>query len=101
MWPEHIVEDSLDFAHSLAVWDSEDGRLWIVTAEMHQSPRKRVMVYEGRQGSQQWTRQVVAQTGSHNLCLLRLGDNDRPSIVGANWSGEHQPLELWERAPGE
>jgi len=101
MWKEHVVEDSLDFAHSLAVCDREDGQVYLVTAEMHQSPRKRVMVYQGRQGGQQWTREIIARTGSHNLCVLPLGDSGRLSIVGANWSGGYQPLELWEQAAGE
>jgi hypothetical protein len=72
-WSEHVVEDSLDFGHSLVVCDSEGGQLYIVTAEMHQSPRKRVM---------------------------RLGNTGRLGIVGANWSGGHQPLELWEQVAG-
>jgi hypothetical protein len=100
-WSEHIVEDSLDFAHSLVVRDSADGQLHIVTAEMHQSPRKRVMVYTGRRGGHEWTREVISQTGSHNLCVLRLASTGRLGIVGANWSGDYQPLELWEQVADE
>jgi len=99
-WSEHVVEDSLDFGHSLVACDSEGGQLYIVTAEMHQSPRKRVMVYQGLRGKQEWTREIVARTGSHNLCVVRLGDSGRLGIVGANWSGGYQPLELWEQMAG-
>jgi hypothetical protein len=100
-WSEHTVDDSLDFGHSLVVCESADGQLHIVTAEMHQSPRKRVMVYTGRRGGHEWRREVIAQTGSHNLRVLRLADTGRLGIVGANWSGDYQPLELWERVADE
>ena len=100
-WPEHVVDDSVDFAHSLAICDFDgDGRLDIVTAEMHQSPRKRVMVYLGGPAAQTWTRAVAAETGSHNLCVLRLADTGILAIIGANWSGDYQPLELWQQVAG-
>ncbi len=100
-WSEHVVDDSVDFAHSLVVCDIDgDGQLDIVTAEMHQSPRKRVMVYLGGRRGTEWTREVIAETGSHNVCVVRLGDTGRIGIVGANWSGGYQPLELWEQIAG-
>lgn len=100
-WAEHVVDDSADFAHGLMLQDlTGDGRLDIVTAEMHQSPRKRVLAFLSQKDGQKWTREVAADTGSHNVCVLRLADTGRLPIVGANWSGPHQPLELWERSPG-
>jgi len=96
-WSEHVVDDATDYAHSLVLCDVDgDGRLDIVTAEMHQSSRKRVMVYLGGTAGAKWTRQVVAETGSHNVCVARLAGTGRCVLIGANWSGEHQPLELWE-----
>ncbi len=98
MWNEHVIDDSVDFAHTLAVCDLDgDGQLDVVTAEMHQSPRKRVMVYLNRSDASDWTRQIVATTGSHNLCVADTRGDGRPSLVGANWSGEYQPVELWEQ----
>jgi len=98
---EHVADDSVDFAHSLVVCDADgDGQLDIVTAEMHQSPRKRVMVYLGGRGGTEWRREIIAETGSHNVCVVRLGGTGRIGIVGANWSGDYQPLELWEQVAG-
>ena len=100
-WPEHVVEESLDFAHSLVVSESADGELILVTAEMHQSRRRRVIAYLGRRGSHQWHREILAHTGSHNLCVVRLADTGSLGIVGANWSGPYQPLELWQQRPAQ
>jgi hypothetical protein len=95
-WQEHVVEASIDYAHSLVVCDlNGDGLPDIVTAEMHQSERKRVLVYLNQGDSAAWERHVLATTGSHNLCVARLADG-RAVIAGANWSGPHQPVEAWE-----
>ncbi|MBO3804333.1 MAG: VCBS repeat-containing protein [Candidatus Brockarchaeota archaeon] len=95
-WIEHVVDDSVDFAHSLSICDiDKDGLEDIVTAEMHQSSRKRVMVYINRGGAVRWTQQVVATTGSHNICVADIGNDGKMDIVGANWSGAYQPVELW------
>jgi len=99
-WIEHVVDDDVDYAHSLAVCDMDgDGALDIVTAEMHQSKRKRVLVYLSRDGGTRWLRQVVAQTGSHNICVADIGNSGTLDIVGANWSGAHQPVEIWKQIP--
>jgi hypothetical protein len=95
-WAEHVVDDSVDYAHSLAVCDlNGDGALDIVTAEMHQSDRKRVLVYLNEGDSTQWRRQVLAETGLHNLCVADVRGDGRSAIIGANWSGDYQPMEMW------
>lgn len=95
-WSEHVVAEDVDFAHSLAIVDLDgDGLLDIVTAEMHQSPRRRVMALRNAGGGL-WERTVLAETGSHNLCVGDVTGAGRPAIVGANWSGEYQPIELWQ-----
>jgi len=97
-WTEHVVDDSVDFAHSLVICDmNNDGEPDIVTAEMHQSQRKRVMVYLNEENATKWRRQVIAATGSHNLCVADTGNNGVLDIIGANWSGDCQPVEMWER----
>ena len=96
-WPEHLVDDSVDFAHSLAVCDlTGDGKPDIVTAEMHQSERKRVLVYLNGGDSLKWHRQVVAETGMHKLCVGPTSRDGRVDIMGANWSGDYHPMELWK-----
>ena len=96
-WIEHVIHDDLDFAHGLAVCDmTGDGNLDIITAEMHQSSRKRVIVYFNQGDAAKWSRQVLAETGSHNICVADIDGDGRPDIVGANWSGDYQPVEMWK-----
>jgi hypothetical protein len=97
-WVEHVVDDSVDYAHSLVICDiNGDGCPDITTAEMHQSPRKRVLIYLNEGDATKWRREVIASTGSHNLCAADIGDDGKLDLVGANWSGEYQPVELWRQ----
>jgi hypothetical protein len=97
-WTEHVVDDSVDYAHSLEVCDiNNDGLFDIVTAEMHQSSRRRVLVYLNGGNALEWKRQVVAETGSHKLCVTDIGNTGRLDLVGVNWSGNYQPVEMWEQ----
>jgi hypothetical protein len=97
-WIEHIVDEDVDFAHSLALCDmNRDGKPDVVTAEMHQSPRKRVMVYFNEDEGTKWKRLVIATTGSHNLCVAELGNTGALALIGANWSSDYQPVEMWEQ----
>ena len=97
-WAEHIVDDDVDYAHSLRVCDlNNNGELDIVTAEMHQSSRKRVLAYLNQGAGEAWERQVVTETGSHNLCVADIGNTGRPDLIGANWSGDYQPVEMWRQ----
>jgi len=99
-WIEHVVDDSVDYVHGLAVCDmNNDGELDVVAAEMHQSPQKRVMVYLNKGGAVKWECQVIAHTGSHNICVADIGNTGYLDIIGANWSGEYQPVEMWMQLP--
>jgi len=101
-WTEHVVDDSVDYAHSLQVADlNGNGLPDIVTAEMHQSERRRVMVYLNEGGARSWHRQVVATTGSHNMCVADAGNTGYPDLIGANWSGDYQPVQMWRNMLGE
>jgi FG-GAP-like repeat len=96
LWEEHVVDDDLDYAHSLVIADlTGDGLPDIVTAEMHQSRRRRVLAYRNL-GDGSWDRHILAETGSHNMCVADVTGTGRPAIVGANWSGDYQPLEMWQ-----
>lgn len=97
-WLEHVVDDSVDFAHSLVICDmNNDGCPDIVTSEMHQSPRKRVMVYLNEGDATKWRQQIVAVTSSHNLCVADIGGDGKLDLIGANWSGDYQPVEMWQQ----
>jgi hypothetical protein len=91
-----VVDDSVDFCHSLRVCDlNGNGKPDIVAAEMHQSDRKRVLVYVNQEDSLSWKQQVLSAKGSHAICVADTNGNGLLDIVGANWSGDYQPVELW------
>lgn len=95
-WEEHAMDPSVDFAHGVGIADMDgDGDLDVVTAEMHQSKRRRVLVYINEDKGRQWATKVLATTGSHNLRVVDIGNDGRTDIVGANWSGPYQPIEMW------
>jgi hypothetical protein len=108
-WAEHVIDADVDYLHTFKVADMNlDGRPDVVTAEMHKSgyhpnkpSRRRVSVYRNEDSGSNWSQQVIAVTGLHNL---RLGDIDSDGdvdIIGANWSGlgpnwsGPHPMELW------
>jgi hypothetical protein len=39
---------------------------------------------------------AVPSRGSHDILLTDIGGDGDLDIVGANWSGDFQPVELWE-----
>ncbi len=95
-WKEHAVDPSVDFAHGVALGDLDnDGDLDIATAEMHQSARRRVMIFWNGDAGAKWTPQILAETGSHNIRLADFNQDGRLDILGANWSGAFQPVEIW------
>lgn len=95
-WKEHTVDPSVDFAHGVALGDLDsDGDLDIATAEMHQSARRRVMVFWNQKAGSLWSRQILAETGSHNIRLADINQDGRLDLLGANWSGDYQPVEAW------
>lgn len=97
-WREHVIADPVSFVHGVRVADVDrDGLLDVVFAEMAQSATKRVGVFFNRKKGQQWDLLVVARTGSHNLCVGRVGKGRNLSIVGANWQGP--PVEMWSLQP--
>ncbi|MBI1389461.1 MAG: hypothetical protein GC154_13540 [bacterium] len=95
-WTEHPIDPSVDFAHGVRIADMDgDGRNDVVTAEMHQSERDRVMVYLNPGAGSDWKRVILAETGSHDIRVADLNGDGRPDIMGANWSGPFQPVEIW------
>ncbi len=96
-WQRHLIENSeLEGAHSLQVADLDnDHDLDVVTAEMHTSAQKRVIVYVNA-GADHWTREIVAMSGSHNMRVGDIGNDGDIDLIGKNFGGPGRMIEMWE-----
>jgi hypothetical protein len=95
-WVEHpIGKETLEGAHSLQVADFDgDGESDVLTAEMHTSRKKRVLVYLNRKGA--FEPLVLARTGSHNMQAGDIDGDGDIDIVGKNYAGPGRVIEMWE-----
>jgi len=95
-WIEHVIDNAIDSAHSLVLCDMDnDGNLDVITAEQHTSTEKRIMIYYNKGKGLDWELQVIGDTGSHSLCVADLDGDGKPDIMGANWTGSYQPIDVW------
>jgi hypothetical protein len=102
-WIEHVIDGDVDYIHTFKVGDvNRDGKLDVVTAEMHASgyhpdkpSRRRVSVYYNTGDGLDWKMQVVATTGSHNLRIADIDGDGDLDIIGVNWIAPDNPVELW------
>lgn len=103
-WRKHIAGKSMGDLHSLSIDDVNlDGKADIFTAQMHNSegPNHEVIVYLNHGGGDGWTKQILANTGSHQAFLFDLSGDGDADVVGINYNTN--TLELWEntlQAPG-
>ena len=105
-WTEHVINERLEKGHSLGLADLDnDGDLDVATAEMHQSEDPdEVIIFVNQGGGLAWRKQVLANTGSHDI---RVGDFDGDGdadIYGANWQSVWQDslafIEVWRNNSG-
>jgi hypothetical protein len=97
-WVEHVVDPDVEAVHHfVGTADMDlDGRVDIVSAKMHQGrPPNEVKVYFNLGEGRAWSKQVIATTGSHSMRLVDIDGDGDADLFGANWSGDHQPVELW------
>jgi len=98
-WAEHVIVDRIEcVVHGLATADfNHDGAVDIAASEMHQGQDPdEVIVFINRNKGAVWDKQVLSVKGSHCLQAGDLGSDGDLDLVGANWSGPYQPIELWE-----
>lgn len=97
-WKEHVIAEPVSFVHGVRVADGDrNGFLDVIFAEMAQSATKRVGIFWNRKGGQRWELQILARTGSHNLCVGKVGKKKVFGIVGSNWQGP--PVEMGSLEP--
>jgi len=97
-WTEHAIDPAVESVHHfVGVADLDGDRdLDVAAAEMHQgADPDEVKVYWNGGAGAAWTKQVLAATGSHSMRLADLDGDGDIDLAGANWSGGHQPVELW------
>ncbi|NQT00477.1 MAG: VCBS repeat-containing protein [Planctomycetes bacterium] len=98
-WSEHIIAESIECViHGLVTADiNGDGAIDVVSAEMHQSTDPdEVAVYLNQSSGLSWNKQIVSTRGSHYIQVGDIGNDGDIDIIGANWSGDYQPIEMWE-----
>lgn len=100
-WAEHVVDASFDYGHGIELADMDgDGDLDIVAAQMHQSDGDRVVVFRNEGRGAKWTPIILSTKGSHNIRVVDFDRDGDIDIMGANWSGPYQPIEIWENGIG-
>jgi hypothetical protein len=95
-WTEHIVANGVETdRHGLGIADINlDGLPDIVTAAMSSgSSPQEVAVYYNADSGVTWVKNVLSTTGSHNIRLLDVDNDDDVDIFGANWQGSE--IDLW------
>jgi len=98
-WPEHVIAEPIECViHGLVTADIDgDGATDVVSSEMHQgADPDEVTVYLNRRDGASWKKQVISAKGSHYIRVADIGNDGDMDIVGANWSGDYQPIEMWE-----
>jgi hypothetical protein len=97
-WIEHALVDSIECViHGVAVGDfNADKSIDIAYSEMHQGvdPDEVVILLNQGEGAS-WEKVVLSEKGSHSIEVADIDGNGYPDIMGANWSGDYQPVELW------
>lgn len=97
-WIEHNLVDSIECViHGVDVGDfNNDGSIDITYAEMHQGkdPDEVVVLMNNGLGAE-WQKILLSDKGSHSIQVDDFNGDSYPDILGANWSGQDQSINLW------
>jgi len=102
-WREHVIAEPIECViHGLVTADiNGDGMIDVVSSEMHQgADPDEVAVFINHNNGSSWKKQVVSTKGSHFIRAGDIGNDGDMDIIGANWSGSYQPVEMWENKSG-
>jgi hypothetical protein len=98
-WIEHIIAEPIECViHGLVTVDiNGDGMVDVVSSEMHQgADPDEVAVFLNQKNGSAWKKQIISSRGSHFIRAADIGNDGDMDIIGANWSGPYQPIEMWE-----
>ena len=98
-WAEHIIADPVECViHGLVTTDfNGDGAMDVAMSQMHQGKDPdEVAIFVSRNAGAAWEKQVLSTKGSHYIRAGDIGSDGDVDLIGANWSGSYQPVEIWE-----
>ncbi len=97
-WIEHTIVEPIECViHGLQLADVDgDGSMDVIYSEMHQGedPDEVVVLFNHAKGDA-WRKQVISMKGSHYIQAADVNGDGAVDLMGANWSSDYQPIELW------
>jgi hypothetical protein len=96
---EHVIDPMVESVHHfIGTGDFDnDGDIDVASAEMHQSQDPdEVKIYLNKDHGSKWEKAILAKSGSHSMQIVDFDNDGDLDLFGANWSGDYQPVELWE-----
>ncbi|MBK8503489.1 MAG: VCBS repeat-containing protein [Saprospiraceae bacterium] len=97
-WTEHPLVDSIECViHGVDLGDFNGDKIADMTySEMHQGvDPDEVVVLINLDHGKKWNKILLSEKGSHSIQVEDFNSDGVADILGANWSGEDQSINLW------